>query len=166
MHTVYIHTIKIFPHDSYKSALFPVIKLRIEPRNKLLLEHLDFFLAGIHCSQTVALLHALTPRTSLAFQLHKCVRIREWKGGVRLQEVMYDWWRQCLREGMKAKSGNLMKIHSVYHRGLLNSTHDHLLYRCISFKFPLSLIIPSPRPLQSSPVLNTFHSPPLCVCVS
>lgn len=77
MQTVSIHTIKIFPPDSYKSALFPVIKLRTEPRNKLLLERLDFFLAGIHCSQTVALLHALAARTSLAFHLHKCVRVRE-----------------------------------------------------------------------------------------
>lgn len=56
-----------------------------------------------------------------------------------------------------------MKIHSVYYQGLLNSIHGHLLYHCISFKFPVSLIIPFPP--QSSPVRNTFHSPPLCVCI-
>lgn len=67
------------------------------------------------------------------------------------------------REERRAKSGNLMKsyIWIIILQNLLNSTHDHLLYRCISFTFPCHLL---PRFPQSSPVLNTFHSPPL-LCV-
>lgn len=86
---------KICSRDYYKSAVFSVIKMIIiPPTRKLLLWHLGLFLAEIHCSQTVALLRAQTPRASLAFQLHKCV-YEGVKRGVRPQGV-------CMTDGDRA----------------------------------------------------------------
>lgn len=146
---------KICSRDYYKSALFPVIKMiTIPPTRKLLLWHLGLFLAEIHCSQTVALLRAQTPRASLAFQLHKCV-YEGVKRGARPQGVCMTNGDRAWEERKKCQKWERNENTQTTHK----SPNDHLLYRCISFRFPLSLIIPfSPNPLWSP---NTFRSPPL-----
>lgn len=150
---------KICSREYYKSALFSVIKMIIiPPTRKLLLWHLGLFLAEIRCSQTVALLRAQTPRASLAFQLHKCVyegvKRGAWPQGVCMTDGDRAWEERKKCQKWE-RNENTQTIHK--------SPNDHLLYRCISFRFPLSLIIPFfPNPLWSP---NTFHSLPFWVWI-
>lgn len=151
---------KICSRGYYKSALFPVIKtIVMPPTRKLLLWHLGLFLAEIHCSQTVALLRAQTPRASLAFQLHKCV-YEGVKRGARPQGVCMTDGDRAWEEGKKChKMRTLMKTHRQ-HTNLLMTIYciaaSHLDFLC-HLSSPSPLILSGPL-IPSSPLPSERES--------